>query len=122
MATTIQDMIKCRVNDDKAMWKILQDTFKVRSLVADQSLAVEKLGDYMGKDLYGEKPTKTYGEDGGTLTNATSLDPESAPSDIQMDEVTEVMKRAKNKKRRGVDGLRADIFKIVTGTAKSLHR
>ncbi|KAF4702638.1 hypothetical protein FOZ63_003003 [Perkinsus olseni] len=84
-------MLKCRVNDDKAMWKVLQGATTGRRPVGStipRSLAAEKLGYHMSKDLYGEKQTKTYGKDGGTLTNATSLDPESAPPGIQMDEVT----------------------------------
>ncbi|KAF4648037.1 hypothetical protein FOZ61_003337, partial [Perkinsus olseni] len=125
MAIAIQDMTKCRVTGDKAIWKILQDTFKVRSVgsTIPKSLTVEKLGDYMSKDLYGKEPTEleTRGEEEGMPSTATGPDQETVSLDIQLDEVTEAMKRAKNRKSCGVDGLPTGIFKIGTEMAKWLH-
>ncbi|KAF4738886.1 hypothetical protein FOZ62_025728, partial [Perkinsus olseni] len=64
-----------------------------------KSLTVKKLGDYMSKDLYGVEPTEPVicGEEGGMPTTATDQDHETKPLDIQLDEVTEAIKRAKNK-------------------------
>ncbi|KAF4737974.1 hypothetical protein FOZ63_008042, partial [Perkinsus olseni] len=118
-------MTKCRVTDDKAMWK-KKDTFKVRSVgsTIPKSLTVEKLGDYMSKDLYGVEPTEPVicDEEGGMPTTATDQNHETKPLDIQLDEVTEAIKRAKNKISCGVDGRPAEILKIGTVMAKWIHR